>query len=87
MEPKSTVEVGQSGADAESAAQSLIDALDDHDDVDAVHANFDIPEAHELSSTEAVQALRRRRTWAHPDGGGAGEGIRGSAQNQSPCKS
>ena len=22
----------------------LMDALDDHDDVDAVHANFDIPE-------------------------------------------
>ena len=23
----------------------LMEALDDHDDVDAVHANFDIPEA------------------------------------------
>ena len=23
----------------------LIEALDDHDDVEAVHANFDIPEA------------------------------------------
>ncbi|MDX6632507.1 MAG: hypothetical protein QOG26_512 [Solirubrobacterales bacterium] len=42
MEPKSVVEVG-----AEGEARQLIrlvDALDEHDDVDSVHANFDIPE-------------------------------------------
>ena len=31
----------------------LIDALDDHDDVDDVHANFDIP-AELLEEAEAV---------------------------------
>ena len=43
MEPKSVVEV-----DAEAEARRLIrliEFLDDHDDVDSVHANFDIPEA------------------------------------------
>jgi YebC/PmpR family DNA-binding regulatory protein len=43
MEPKSVIEVG-----GEAEARSLVrlmDALDDHDDVEAVHANFDIPEA------------------------------------------
>ncbi len=43
MEPSSVVEVS-----AESEARALIrliEALDDHDDVEAVHANFDIPEA------------------------------------------
>ena len=40
MEPKSTVEVeGQTP----SALLGLLDALDDHDDVNEVHANFDIP--------------------------------------------
>ena len=40
MEPKSVVQV--EGGDA-SALMRLMDALDDHDDVEAVHANFDIP--------------------------------------------
>ena len=41
MEPKNTVEVEEGDA---PALLRLIDALEDHDDVDAVHANFDIPE-------------------------------------------
>lgn len=41
MEPKSTVEV--KGNDAKSLL-SLIESLEEHDDVDEVHANFDIPE-------------------------------------------
>jgi YebC/PmpR family DNA-binding regulatory protein len=40
MEPKSVVEVD--GSDA-AAVMRLMEALDDHDDVEAVHANFDIP--------------------------------------------
>jgi YebC/PmpR family DNA-binding regulatory protein len=40
MEPKSVVEV--TGPDA-AAVMRLMDALDDHEDVEAVHANFDIP--------------------------------------------
>ena len=40
MEPKSVVQV--EGGDA-SALMRLMDALDEHDDVEAVHANFDIP--------------------------------------------
>jgi YebC/PmpR family DNA-binding regulatory protein len=40
MEPKSVVEVGT--ADASSLIR-LMDALDEHDDVEAVHANFDLP--------------------------------------------
>jgi YebC/PmpR family DNA-binding regulatory protein len=40
MEPKSVIEV--TGADAASLMR-LMDALDEHDDVEAVHANFDIP--------------------------------------------
>jgi YebC/PmpR family DNA-binding regulatory protein len=40
MEPKSVVEVGEGDA---GQLVRLIEALDDHDDVDAVHANFDIP--------------------------------------------
>jgi YebC/PmpR family DNA-binding regulatory protein len=43
MEPTAVVEVA-----GESEARALIrlmEALDDHDDVEAVHANFDIPEA------------------------------------------
>jgi YebC/PmpR family DNA-binding regulatory protein len=42
MEPKSTVEVADE-SDAR-ALMRLMDALDDHDDVDEVHSNFDIPE-------------------------------------------
>jgi len=41
MEPKSTVMV--KGTDAEWLLR-LIDALEEHDDVDSVHANFDVPE-------------------------------------------
>ena len=40
MEPTSTVEVEESEA---RRLLRLMEALDDHDDVDAVHANFDIP--------------------------------------------
>jgi YebC/PmpR family DNA-binding regulatory protein len=40
MEPKSVVEVGERDA---AAVMRLMEALDDHDDVEAVHANFDIP--------------------------------------------
>jgi YebC/PmpR family DNA-binding regulatory protein len=40
MEPKSSVEVEESDA---KRLLKLMEALDDHDDVDAVHANFDIP--------------------------------------------
>ncbi len=42
MEPNAVVEI-----EAEPEARALVrlmDALDDHDDVEAVHANFDIPE-------------------------------------------
>jgi YebC/PmpR family DNA-binding regulatory protein len=41
IEPKSTVEV--KGNDAKSLL-NLIEALEDHDDVNEVHANFDIPD-------------------------------------------
>jgi YebC/PmpR family DNA-binding regulatory protein len=40
MEPKSVVEVGDTDA---RAVMRLMEALDDHDDIEAVHANFDIP--------------------------------------------
>ncbi len=43
MEPSSVVAIDEP-AEAR-ALMRLIDTLDDHDDVDAVHANFDIPEA------------------------------------------
>jgi YebC/PmpR family DNA-binding regulatory protein len=43
MEPKTTVEVDRE-SDAR-AVMRLMDAFDDHDDVDGVHANFDIPES------------------------------------------
>jgi YebC/PmpR family DNA-binding regulatory protein len=41
MEPKSTVEIGKGDA---RALLGLLDALEEHDDVNEVHANFDIPE-------------------------------------------
>src|SRR3954454_20026308 len=41
MEPKNTVEVGESDA---TGLLRLMDALEEHDDVDSVHANFDVPE-------------------------------------------
>jgi YebC/PmpR family DNA-binding regulatory protein len=40
MEPRSTVEVGEGDA---RPLMRLMEALDEQDDVDAVHANFDIP--------------------------------------------
>lgn len=40
MEPSNTVEIDESDA---RTLLRLMEALDDHDDVDAVHANFDIP--------------------------------------------
>jgi YebC/PmpR family DNA-binding regulatory protein len=40
MEPKSVVEVGEGEA---PALLRLMDALEEHDDVDSVHANFDVP--------------------------------------------
>jgi YebC/PmpR family DNA-binding regulatory protein len=43
MEPKAVVEVAEE-AEARSLMR-LMEALDDHDDVEAVHANFDIPES------------------------------------------
>ena len=43
MEPNAVVEIAE---EAEARALiRLIEALDDHDDVEAVHANFDIPES------------------------------------------
>jgi len=41
MEPTTTVEVGEGEA---TTLLRLMDALEDHDDVDSVHANFDVPE-------------------------------------------
>jgi YebC/PmpR family DNA-binding regulatory protein len=41
MEPKSTVEVEEGSA---ATLLRLLDALEEHDDVNEVHANFDIPE-------------------------------------------
>ena len=41
MEPKSTVEVGEGEA---PALLRLMDSLEEQDDVDSVHANFDVPE-------------------------------------------
>jgi len=43
MEPNTVVEV--SGEADVRAMMRLMDSLDEHDDVDAVHANFDIPDA------------------------------------------
>jgi YebC/PmpR family DNA-binding regulatory protein len=41
MEPANTVEVGESDA---GSLLRLMDTLEEHDDVDSVHANFDVPE-------------------------------------------
>jgi YebC/PmpR family DNA-binding regulatory protein len=43
MEPSSTVEITEESE--ARALMRLIETLDEHDDVEAVHANFDIPEA------------------------------------------
>ena len=56
MEPKSTVEVGKGDA---RALLGLLDALEDHDDVSEVHANFDIPE-------EVMAEDRRLGPGRHP---------------------
>ena len=40
MEPQSTVEVSESEA---GPLLRLMDSLEEHDDVDSVHANFDVP--------------------------------------------
>jgi transcriptional/translational regulatory protein YebC/TACO1 len=41
MDPKNTVEVAEGQA---KTLLNLIEALEDHDDVDAVHANFEMSE-------------------------------------------
>jgi YebC/PmpR family DNA-binding regulatory protein len=41
MEPKNTVEIAEGDA---PALLRLMDDLEEHDDVDSVHANFDVPE-------------------------------------------
>jgi YebC/PmpR family DNA-binding regulatory protein len=41
MEPANTVEVGEGEA---GSLLRLMDTLEEHDDVDSVHANFDVPE-------------------------------------------
>jgi YebC/PmpR family DNA-binding regulatory protein len=51
MEPKTVVEVTE--PTEARALVRLMDALDDHDDVDEVHANFDIP-AELLEAAEAI---------------------------------
>jgi YebC/PmpR family DNA-binding regulatory protein len=43
MEPKAVVEVTEEAQ--AKAMMRLMDTLDEHDDVDSVHANFDIPES------------------------------------------
>ena len=43
MEPNAVVEIGEEHE--ARALMRLIEALDEHDDVEAVHANFDIPES------------------------------------------
>ena len=43
MEPSAVVEI--TGESEARALMRLIEALDDHDDVEAVHANFDLPES------------------------------------------
>ena len=50
MEPKAIVEVG---ADSSPALMRLMDSLDDHDDVESVHANFDLPAEILLEEVEA----------------------------------
>ena len=51
MEPKTVVEV--TAENEVRALMRLMDSLDDHDDVEAVHANFDIP-AELLEEAEAA---------------------------------
>jgi transcriptional/translational regulatory protein YebC/TACO1 len=41
MEPKNVVEIGEDNA---KTLLRLLDALEEQDDVNEVHANFDIPE-------------------------------------------
>ena len=68
MEPSAVVEV-----DGEREARALIrliEALDDHDDVESVHANFDIPE--QLLEQQAGRGVGRRG------------GVRAATQNEYP---
>ena len=71
MEPKSTVEVEEP---RRAALLRLMDALEDHDDVDSVHANFDIAGGDPRESWPPPE----RRLPEAPR-----KGIRGSAENQS----
>ena len=64
MVPKTTVELDESGA---RQLLRLIDSLEDLDDVQEVHANFDIPEA----VLEAVAGRCRRRRCLAPVNTGA----------------
>ena len=60
MEPNAVVEIDQ-----ESEARALVrlmESLDDHDDVEAVHANFDIPE----SAARAGRGLGHPSRFASP---------------------
>ena len=57
MEPKSTVEVGKGDAEA---LLGLIDALEEHDDVNEVHANFDIPERDPRPRARRLSVARHR---------------------------
>ena len=57
MEPKSTVELGESEA---GSLLRLLDALEEQDDVDGVHANFDI------SDEVMEKALRLRSEGIRP---------------------
>ena len=59
MEPSAVVEVAEESE--ARALMRLIEALDDHDDVEAVHANFDIPEALLEQAIAGLTAHRRSR--------------------------
>ena len=73
MEPKSVVEVGEGDA---RALMRLMEALDEHDDVDSVHANFDIPEGSSGHGMAGRWPGLRRSVRARR----AGRGIRGAAR-------
>ena len=65
MEPKNTVEV--KGNEAKSLL-GLIETLEEHDDVDSVHANFDIPESVlEQLPQPASAAARIKASEAFPE--------------------
>ena len=61
-----------------SGCSKLLDALDDHDDVNEVHANFDIPESRSSEKLAAGLAIATRsQSGRHPT----------PSQNQSLCRS